>query len=104
MKSWKHWPYWLRGGVIGGTVEVLFSGFLGEACNSLGCLIGSYGPLIFVLKLLEFMSVPVVDFDFSSFSVLGRVLIFLTWFLYGAVIGLLVGYIKSKRKSSIPQV
>ena|SRR3989338_5717974 len=102
--NWKHWPYWLKGGVIGGGVELLLFPFLGEACNRLSCLILSYGPLLLVLKLFNLISISVINSDFSSFSVLGRILIFITWVLYGVVIGSLVGYIKSKRKSSTSKV
>ena len=84
--------------MIGGTVELLFSGFLGEACSSLTCLILSYGPELFVFKLLNLVSLVNGDQLISGFSSLGHFIIFITWVLYGIVIGLLVGYIKSKRK------
>lgn len=99
MKSWKHWPYWLKGGVIGGGVAVLFS-ILSFSCLYFLTSPGSWGfeCLPFALPFL-----PIINFLFRfpatySFpSVIITVIEIALYFTAGSLLGVLVYYIKSKK-------
>jgi hypothetical protein len=97
MKSWKQWPYWLRGGVIGGGVALIL-GLLSSFCiyittppfasENLGlqCVPFSVPFFIFWFVSLDF----VLDTSYS--------LLFLTvliWFALGAVFGAVFNYLKN---------
>jgi len=98
MKSWKHWPYWLKGGVIGTIFGLLFYTFLGESCNRLSCLILSYGPGLLMVKFLVFISVITPD-QFTGSSVFWDTMVVVSWTLLGIIVGLIVSYIKSIKNS-----
>lgn len=105
MKSWKHWPYWLKGGVIGGGVAVLFV-FLYLPCEqaALRTFRESGGGADFTdLKCLslEWPMLPiqiVIPSFINTFS--GATLIvvsILLWSFIGSLIGVLISRIKSKK-------
>ena len=106
MKSWKHWPYWLRGGVIGGGVT-LVSVFLVYSCDLLDTSTGSFFCLIPLVLSPMFPFVWLVDTN-SQLSALPGIFLpiisIVGWFLIGSLLGVLVEYIKSRRKGSRPQV
>ena len=97
--KWKQFPYWLKGGVIGGGVTlvsvILFYScllFVGWQVNFV-CL-----PFLFVSPMFPFIDL----FDNNpflhtlprfSFEVLGIII----WFIIGALIGAFVDYIKSRK-------
>ncbi len=97
--NWKHWPYWLRGGVLGAIAGLLFYMFLGESCDTLECYIFSYGPGLLVVKFLVFISI-INSEQFTDSLIFWHVVIVIGWTLCGIVVGLLFGYIKSIRKHS----
>ncbi len=97
--NWKQWPYWLRGGVIGGGIIVLSS------ILSLSCLYFLTPPTSWGFECLPFAipSLPIIEvlllspttYSFSSATVLSiEVAIY---FILGSLIGAFVGYIKKKK-------
>ena len=95
MKYWKQWPYWLRGGVIGGGFAILSS------VLSLSCLyfLASPGSWGFECIPIEIPWIPFWFFPSITFlpSIIYEVLVLVVWFSVAAFIGALVGYIKNKR-------
>jgi hypothetical protein len=99
--KWNTWPYWLRGGVIGGGV-VLVWGLSIYACNwfvggeNFICLpLLFFSPLLPVASLLDYLySTYTFSFPFD-FLVIGIIV----WFAVGVLIGVTVRYLKSKKKS-----
>ena len=105
--NWKHWPYWLKGGVIGGGLSVLFV-ILYIPCEqaALRTFVESGGVADLAdLKCfpLEWPMLPIqiiIPLFLSTFS--GTILIvasILLWFFIGSLTGTLVGYIKSKNRN-----
>ncbi len=100
--KWKQFPYWLKGGMIGGGVTlvsvILFYScvlFVAGRQVNFVCL-----PFLFVSPMFPFIDL----FDNNpflrtlprfSFEVLGIII----WFIIGALIGAFVDYIKSKKKN-----
>lgn len=97
MKSWKHWPYWLRGGVIGGGVALSFAFISPFFCVPLGfiCLILS----VPTLPLFPFVEVLALNSD-NLLRVIVPAITATVWFIAGSVTGSLVSYIHSKKKLS----
>ncbi|GEM_PF-2054554 len=101
MKSWKHWPYWLRGGVIGGGVTIadilLLSScnFITSGHSTFGCglVYVVFGPLWPVALLIKYFG-----FVFPSERVL-IIIAVVTWFTVGAVVGTLTSFVKKKKSS-----
>ena len=102
---WRKWPYWLKGGVIGGGVTLAFV-LIYYGCNAVLaegflCLIPLFfSPLYPIANFID--SYPLLRetpiLFLSSLTILGLLL----WFTIGSIIGLLVGYLKSNKKSSSP--
>ena len=95
--SWKKWPYWVRGGVIGGGIALLSAG-LTDLCEYLVVVPGYTG---LGLECLPFAA-PWVPFWFlgnttslstTVYTAVGVVI----WFIFGSFIGQLVGIIKKKK-------
>lgn len=109
MKFWKNWPYWLRGGVIGGGVTLLYvllvysCDYTTSGYSSLDCGLTFlvFGP-IYPIFLLGVFFVGTLDIP-SPFETLMMISV-VAWLIIGALIGLLVGYLKSRKKNSVPQV
>jgi len=102
MKFWKNWPYWLRGGVIGGGITFIFV-TLFYSCSwltppdSWACLIPLFVSPMFPVAVL---------FDNKFFSndipfVLLPVFSVTIWFFVGTLIGAFVGYLKSKKNNVV---
>lgn len=104
--NWKHWPYWLRGGVVGGGVALGFY-LLAYMCFLVGgdyfCLIfyiaGPIYPAGLFLNLFE----PVFNYSSAVVEASAPILSVPIWFIFGSLIGALAGSIKSKNKKSPPE-
>ncbi|KKU78195.1 MAG: hypothetical protein UY03_C0002G0021 [Parcubacteria group bacterium GW2011_GWA2_47_64] len=101
MKFWKHWPYWLRGGII--TVGITIVDILlmyscdlfTSGYSSLGCglVFAVFGPIFPLFLFSEsFGPFPISTEVFMMIGVI-------VWFIIGSLVGLLIGYIKSKKKN-----
>ena len=96
---WKQWPYWLRGGVIGGGVTFVDLLLL-SSCNIItsnasifGCsladvIFGLWWPIALLFKYL--------DLNIPSEAVLSIITI-LAWFIVGSFFGFLFGLAEKKR-------
>jgi hypothetical protein len=97
--GWKEWPTWLKGGVIGLILSVLFLiGLIICASSSLGS--GSYGCINFIFPLFfgAFMaSILNIQNKFVGYFVIGFTNLII-YFLIGALIGWIVGKIKNRNK------
>ncbi|MBI2888946.1 MAG: hypothetical protein HYY10_03420 [Candidatus Liptonbacteria bacterium] len=97
---WKKWPYWLRGGVIGGGIAII-SAALTELCASQIPSLG-YSSLGFECLPLAIPWIPLWPALWALKIQNTATLFFIgvvIWFFLGSLIGTLVGYIK-KRKSA----
>jgi hypothetical protein len=99
MKFWKNWPYWLKGGVVGGGVGILSAFLGGESCHQLVCIIFSYGPALILVKFLVFTSLISTE-QFTGSLIFWYTMLIASWTLCGTIVGLIMSYIKS-RKSGI---
>lgn len=75
--GWKDWPYWLKGGIIGGGIGFVLS------------LLSSFSIIIRGLVFGGWPDIELIWFD---------LLLILSTFIVGAVIGWIYGKIKSKTK------
>jgi len=100
--GWKKWPYWLKGGIISVGIAILStlvlipfgtpeSGWF--SYYSIPMFIGAM-PLVVLLALISGMN----DYAISN-AFPGAFLLYaaITYFLVGALVGLIYGKIKSKR-------
>lgn len=100
--NWKNWPYWLRGGVIGGGVTVV-SVALFYSCTLLDTTHGSFLclPFLFISPMFPFAILfdelgPI--FQYQLPFILMPVISIISWFIIGSFFGVLIGYIKSRKK------
>lgn len=101
MKFWKNWPYWLRGGVIGGGITLIFV-VLFYSCNILDTSPGSFLCLPFIITSPIFPFAILFDnldpfFHYRLPFVFVPVGSVAGWFVVCSLIGFLVGRIKSKQ-------
>src|SRR3989338_3279021 len=92
MNFWKNWPYWLRGGVVGGGIVIL-SLTLGFSCLHFLISGESYGIECIPLALpwIPFWFVPNIS---SLPGISYEIILFITWFVIGSLVGLFIGYTK----------
>ncbi|KKU58632.1 MAG: hypothetical protein UX81_C0020G0016 [Parcubacteria group bacterium GW2011_GWA2_47_12] len=98
MKSWKQWPYWLRGGVIGGGVALLTIIATPVFCSSpnIVCvffeipILPIYPLLALLFPFFDSFSLELHHSYFSFFSTV----VMISWFIVGSILGALIGYIK----------
>lgn len=107
--SWKNWPYWLKGGVIGAGVTILllasfklhqylyfekqyFNSFLYYVILSIFFINLIREPLYFFEHIFN-----IETFGFNGPTMFGTILILLIYFLIGALIGLVYSKIRSKK-------
>ena len=98
--NWKHWPYWLRGGVIGGGVVLLFH-TLSFSCLYFFTFPGSWGLecFPFAIPWIPFWFIP----NFTSLPMISyEAIVFFAWFALGALVGIFFKHIQPKNKKSPP--
>ena len=102
MKSWKQWPYWLRGGVIGGGITLL-SYVLSISCLYFLTSTDSWGLecLPFAIPWIPFWFVPDLT-SLSLSSVNYGIIVVAIWFLAGSVIGATWNHIKNRYYATWP--
>jgi hypothetical protein len=91
--TWKDLKPWLKGGIIAGIIAIIF-GFIGSLAfvlggSPLGVSFGQSGGTTFSFELI----LPLLWFTF----IFGITLV-IPFFVIGAIIGLIVSKIKSKKK------
>ncbi|MDO8590679.1 MAG: hypothetical protein Q7R65_01735 [bacterium] len=98
--NWKHWPYWLKGGVIGGGITII-SIIIVYSCGLFDsdyfCLVPLFfSPMYLVVALLDNLeSFFNITISFEIWMLISVVI----WFAIGSFIGSLVGFIKSKKST-----
>ncbi|MDO8590612.1 MAG: hypothetical protein Q7R65_01395 [bacterium] len=98
--NWKHWPYWLKGGVIGGGVTIISIGSL-YTCTWVTtpggflCL-----PFLFISPMFPFLDLFDTNPYLRALPFSLEITSIIFWFLVGSLIGALVGHIKSKKKTT----
>jgi len=100
--AWKDWPYWLKGGLIGIVVGILwlFMGmFIGNSFKVCISINQSVPPP--ACNLLIIFYIPAVFLGILGLSdqgiVTGIILTAVIYFVLGSIIGLIVSKIKSKK-------
>ena len=104
MKFWQNWPYWLKGGVIGGGVGIIYETLL-YSCSLISSW-GSFGCGVAVLVAGPLYPVWWLESKMPMFYVFEQVELYrqLTditiLFVFGSIVGILINYFKSNKKSS----
>jgi len=89
----KDWPYWLKGGVIGVSIYIIFIILiltiykpLFDSCRHMGC------NSDWIIILIGF---PIILIPFQYYFMSGvSILVFFQYFLLGALLGYIYGRIK----------
>lgn len=111
--SWKHWPYWLKGLIIGTLIGLLLL-FYSDYCSkqqkllypedmyaSLRCpWLYTEGPGLLFSVVLYHAGVSGFLGSFSDSFAFEKAMIVIGWSLCGIIVGLLIEYVKSRRKNS----
>ena len=103
--SWKHWPYWLKGGIISAVIGLFFFA-LAERCGHSAAISGNedfrciplLGPAFLLAVVVGIIPGLKPLLHFIPDVMLYLILIVVAWFLSGAMIGALIGYKKSKKE------
>ena len=102
--SWKKLPYWLKGGIIGGSIGLLLAIFSNMGTFVLDIsyprsLVYLSYPALYVSGLLIFSIIGCKSFGCVLLLMpLFGFLVILQGFIIGAIIGWIVGKIKSKKR------
>jgi len=103
--GWKNWPSWLKGGVIGITLYVLIGIFIWflEGKMDAG---GMRGFFSFIYFLTPGLFIFGYNFDGPIVPIytLSIILSIASYFLVGALIGWIIGKLKSKKQVQQPIV
>jgi len=111
---WKNWPMWKKCGLITCLIGVICIltpfltkcrytfGFLGSSsgfsgCNSFTKILTSVGSILIVLPMLILIS---IFGENTIVLILGPILSLFVMFGIGAIIGLIISKVKSKKSSS----
>jgi len=99
--SWKNWPSWLKGGLIGIVVGIVMFFIMRiefmENNDPNPYFFGLFGfPTIFLLFIIEETIIDIVPESLGTIIFPAAILI-INYFIIGAVIGLIIGRIKSKK-------
>lgn len=101
--GWRKWPYWLRGGIIG-ILMGLFIFFIAPIFpNPIFALSELFLFLLVILfgisglcDKIPFLRDEICNIE-EGFSLTQIIILILSWFVIGAIIGLIYGKIMSKR-------
>ena len=96
--KWKNWPYWLKGGVIGGIIPLggILIGYLGHESIISGLLYLLFAfPVAIILGCGLENPNTICSLKATPFIIILSTIIY---FLLGAIIGWIVGKIKNKKK------
>ena len=102
---WKNWSYWVRGGIIGilSWLIIAFLAYFLSTYLESGFLVW----ILFILVILALFptifiqgeSVFTTGLDALNLpTALGYILIVIFWFVIGALIGFIIGRLKSKKE------
>lgn len=102
--NWKNWPYWLKGGVIGGGVALIYAllfyscPFITSGYNIIGCgavfyMLGPIYPVGWLLGIIQ----SIFNYAWILPEFYAPVISVAAWFVVGAFLGALIQYTKSKR-------
>ncbi len=106
--GWKNWSYWLRGGIIGGGLVIVYLTLIRISRYLLASDSDILAEIIVLSHiLLEFPIIPIVE----NFRPLGELLsrnnviisfliIAIPWFIIGAIVGFIIGKIKQRKKKN----
>ncbi len=102
MNIWKNWPYWLRGGVIGGGIILLSTLATPVFCNSpnIVCVLFEI-PILPIYPLLALLFPLFNSLPLELYSLFFSATIIILWFIIGSILGIFVGYIKRARRSEL---
>lgn len=97
---WKSLPYWLKGGIIGGLISVVFV-ILYFSCfilsGSYSCLVfATYGPMYFSAQLANYFS-DYFGYDWIFAEAYAWLISIPLTILVTLIVGLLIGFIKSRK-------
>lgn len=101
---WKHWPYWLRGGVIGGGVALIYAVLLYSCAYSVsgyavfGCmgLFQLWGPAYPVGLIIAYFQ-PIFNYSWIWAEGYSTFIAVPVWFVFGSLIGTFIGFVKNKK-------
>ncbi len=88
---WKDWSIWLKGGIIGLIIFLLLMIVSTFNSNSAMGFFFIFPIILFCRGNLDCLSEPMLP-------ILGYVLLAFLYFIIGAIIGLIIGKIKSKKQ------
>ena len=94
--NFKKWPYWLKGGVIGGGVAFIFY-LIVSFCFDYFCLVFYIVSPIYPAGLILNSLGPVFHYSSGFAEAYAPVFSIPIWFIIGLLIGALVGHIKSRK-------
>ena len=113
--GWKNWPYWVRGGITGIIVSIIYPlliFFIAVMLNAMQnkFLLDQPIAIIFIIPMF-FLFFALFAFGISSASgslqlftllySIGLILLhFITYFVIGAIIGLVYGKIKKRKEEN----
>ncbi|MES2088040.1 MAG: hypothetical protein V4467_03550 [Patescibacteria group bacterium] len=103
--NWKHWPYWIKGGIIAGGITALFSiAYYGCVHTSIYAASSGYACLPFIETSPLYPFVSFFDRAYPELSDALSLLIItlcsvVTWSIVGVFFGFLYGKIKNRKSA-----
>jgi len=104
--NWKSWPYWVRGGIIGVLLCIVFILLIFTYQSTIKGSAGWLTPLelftfVSSLPLQEFVFWPLLGHGDNIFEEeLAIPTTIISWFIVGVVFGYLYGKFKNRKKST----
>ncbi len=99
--GWKNWPYWIRGGLLGAIITII--GYIFIIMVGIGFPILFYIPDIIIALPYRFIAKSfvynILGSNLGSYVLLfSYIIAIFPNFIIGAIIGLIIGKIKSKKQ------